>query len=191
MRRPPWPLVGVGALFFGPLIVAMLLYAGRSILGDFAQLPNPDRELIANPPELPLIGLVQADGSTLDPAWSRSRWSLIYAKMPTCDGQCTAALARLNQVYLALGGERDRVQLVFLAPASEVGTNNAAEFLIGILDSPEGAELVSLFRPERLRDGRIFVVDPLGNVILSYPADADQSRLLQDVERLLDVSRVG
>jgi cytochrome oxidase Cu insertion factor (SCO1/SenC/PrrC family) len=160
-------------------------------VGGFGQLPNPDRELIENPFQLPLTGLVQPDGTLLDSAWSRSRWSLIYAKMRACDGQCSQALERLNQVYAALGRDRDRVQQVFLAPTRDVEIAAAAEILIGILDTPEGAELVRLLGPDRLADGRIFVIDPLGNVILSYPADADQSRLLKDLERLLDVSRVG
>ncbi|HUF73708.1 MAG TPA: hypothetical protein VMR74_12500 [Gammaproteobacteria bacterium] len=59
------------------------------------------------------------------------------------------------------------------------------------VDTPEGAALARLLGPERLADGRYFVVDPLGNLILSYPADADQGRLLEDLERLLNVSRIG
>jgi hypothetical protein len=55
----------------------------------------------------------------------------------------------------------------------------------------EDQELVRLLGQERLEAGRYFVVDPLGNVILTYPDDADQGRLREDLERLLDVSRVG
>ena len=66
-----------------------------------------------------------------------------------------------------------------------------AEFLLGLLETPGSAELSQVLGPERLEEGRYFVVDPLGNLILSYPDDADQSRLLRDLERLLDVSRVG
>lgn len=191
MRRRAWPVLAVAALFVGPLLLAIGLYAARGNFGGFAHLPNPDRELIENPPGLPLVGLDRPGGTATDPGWSRSRWSLIYAKMPACEGRCEAALTRLHQVYLALGGERDRVQLVFLAPSSEAGAAAAADFLIGILDSPSGAELARVLGRDRVGAGRYFVVDPLGNLILSYPADADQSRLLKDLERLLDVSRVG
>jgi cytochrome oxidase Cu insertion factor (SCO1/SenC/PrrC family) len=191
VKRIAWPVAAVAALFIGPLLIAIGLYAARGSFGGFAQLANPDRELIESPPALPLVGLEQPDGTATGPGWSRSRWSLIYAKMSACEGRCVEALTRLHQVYQALGGDRDRVQLVFLAPSSQVGTTAAANFLIGILDSPSGAELVRLLGPERVENGRYFVVDPLGNLILSYPADADQGRLLKDLERLLDVSRVG
>lgn len=191
MKQKTWPLAALAALFFGPFFIAVMLYAGRDSLGGFGRLPNPDRELFEQPLSVPLAPLNLADGSLSEPTWSRSRWSLIYARMTACEGRCGPALTRLHQVYLALGGDRDRVQQIFLAPVSEVGTVTPEEFLSGILASPDGDDLIGILGPERLEEGRYFVVDPLGNVILSYPDDADQNRLLQDIERLLDVSRVG
>ena len=191
MKRGAWPLAAIAALFVGPLVVAIVLYAGRDSFGGFAELPNPDRELIENPPSLPLVALERPDGSLTDAAWSRSRWSMIYARIGACDEPCADALRRLDAVHLALGADRDRVQTVFLAPEGSAGVPAAAGFLIGRLDVRAAAGLVGVLGPERLEQGRYFVVDPLGNLILSYPADADQSRLLEDLERLLEVSRVG
>ncbi len=191
MRSRRWPIVALAALFFGPFIVAILLYAARDTLGGFELVPNPDRELIGNPATLPLEPLRLADGTATDAAWARSRWSLIYARIPACGEGCQDALTRLHQVYLALGGDRDRVQAILLLPANETPVRTPPEFVTGVLDAPEGPGLISLLGRERLEEGRYFVVDPLGNVILSYPDDADQGRLLEDLERLLDVSRVG
>jgi hypothetical protein len=42
-----------------------------------------------------------------------------------------------------------------------------------------------------MKQGRIFIVDPLGNLVAAYPPDAAQDLLLKDLQRLLDVSRVG
>ena len=191
MKSPVPTLAALAALFFGPLIIAIVLYGGRDSLGGFGQVRNPDRELIAEPPTVPLEALRLADGTTSDAAWARSRWSLIYARMRACEEECAAALGRLHQVWLALGGERDRMQQVFLAPPSDAETDVPADFLIGILEPTDSSALIDLLGIERLEEGRYFVVDPLGNVILSYPVGADQNRLLKDLERLLDVSRVG
>jgi len=38
---------------------------------------------------------------------------------------------------------------------------------------------------------RIYIVDPLGNLMMSYPADADPSKMRKDLSRLLKVSHVG
>jgi cytochrome oxidase Cu insertion factor (SCO1/SenC/PrrC family) len=192
MNRRAWPLLALAALFFGPLLLSILLYAGRDTFGGFALVPNPDRELIEAPqPNIPLHPLRLHNGTETDPAWSRSRWSLIYARISACGDECQAALTRLHQVWLTLGGDRERVQQILLVPASELPADVPAELLSGILDAAEDQELVRLLGQERLEAGRYFVVDPLGNVILTYPDDADQGRLREDLERLLDVSRVG
>jgi hypothetical protein len=189
MKRRVSPLAILAAVFAGPLVLAIVLYAGRGSLGGFGSLPNPDRELIENPPTVPAMALTSRDGTGL--VSFQSRWFLIYARMPACDEACAGALERLRQVYLALGKERERVRPVFLAPEAQLNAAPSADFLAGALDGPDGAAWVRLLGPERLEGGRYFVVDPLGNLILSYPADADQKRLLKDLERLLDVSRIG
>lgn len=186
-RISPLPILAL--LFFGPFILAIVLYAGRGSFGGFDQLENPDRELIATAAEMPRIELRTPGGALVSADGLRSRWSLIYAKMPACEAGCTEALERLNQVYLALG--TDRVQLVLLTSAGETGSLPPYELSVGLLDAADDSDLVALLGYERLEEGRYFVVDPLGNLILSYPADADQGRLLEDLERLLDVSRIG
>jgi hypothetical protein len=180
-----------------------MLYAGRDSFGGFDQLPNPDRELIANPGVVPLDPLRLADGSRTDPDWARSRWSLIYASARPCGADCAAALDRLNRVWLSLGGERVRVRKFLLVPKNLSGAGATAGsggpdgvivpegFAVGLIDLAEDAVLVAALGRERLDRGRYFVVDPLGNIILSYPDTADQQRLLEDLERLLEVSRVG
>lgn len=191
MRGRAWPVIAVGALCLGPFIAALLLYAGRGSFGGFDQLPNPDRELIENPQVVPLEPLRLADGSRTDPDWARSRWSLIYARLRPCDADCADALDRLDRVWLALGGEQDRVRKFLLVPQATEETVVPGGFAVGLIDASGGDALLDLLGRERLARGRYFVVDPLGNIILSYPDTADQQRLLEDLERLLEVSRVG
>ena len=196
-QRNVWPVLAVGALCLGPFAVALLLYAGRDSFGGFDQLPNPDRELIANPAVVPLEPLRLADGSRTDPDWARSRWSLIYASIRPCDADCVAAVHRLDRVWLALGGERHRVRRFLLVPEGPAGgyfadgTAVPQGFAVGVIDAAGGDALIEALGRERVDPGRYFVVDPLGNIILSYPDAADQQRLLEDLERLLAVSRVG
>jgi cytochrome oxidase Cu insertion factor (SCO1/SenC/PrrC family) len=196
-RRSAWPLIAVGALCLGPFLVAVILYAGRESFGGFGQLPNPDRELIADPATVPLEPLRLADGSRTDSDWARSRWSLIFGTVGPCGEDCAAALDRLDRVWLALGGERDRVRrflLVREGPDGGIVTDDITVpegFTVGVIDIAGAAALVQALGRERLEQGRYFVVDPLGNIILSYPDTADQQRLLDDLERLLAVSRVG
>jgi len=37
----------------------------------------------------------------------------------------------------------------------------------------------------------IYLVDPLGHLMMRFPVDADPSRMKKDISRLLKVSRIG
>ncbi len=37
----------------------------------------------------------------------------------------------------------------------------------------------------------VYVADPLGNVMMRFPANAEPRRMLKDLERLLKASQIG
>ena len=188
MKKLVSPPLLLAILFFGPFLLAIALYLGRDSIGGFGQVPNPDRELLPDSVTVPLLALQSADGAESS-ATLRSRWSMIYARIHACDAACSEALERFYRVYLALGS--DRVQMVYLAPAEFSVPEPASDLLVGRFEGTAGSSMRELFGADRIENGRLFIVDPLGNLILSYPTDADQQRLLEDLERLLDVSRIG
>jgi hypothetical protein len=53
------------------------------------------------------------------------------------------------------------------------------------LDDAVGRGMVDALGAERIGDGRVYVADPRGDVILSYPPDVEQKELLRDLKRLL------
>ena len=54
----------------------------------------------------------------------------------------------------------------------------------------EGTRVVALEDPAFTRD-HIYLVDPLGNLMLRFPRDPDPSRMIKDLQRLLRYSRIG
>jgi hypothetical protein len=54
-----------------------------------------------------------------------------------------------------------------------------------------GSPLLSRLPADASVRDHIYVVDPLGNLMMRYPRDADASKIKKDVTRLLRVSRVG
>lgn len=183
------PLAGLTLLFGGSFVLALVLYFAGGPRVD--TLANPDRELLAGAIRIPAAPLDRPGGGQLPPDWARYRWSLIYAKIGPCETVCQAHLTRLTQVYLALGGDRDRTQRVLLATDGVPDSVQDGMLVVGLLDRGAGVALADLLGRDRIEAGRFLVVDPLGLVVVSYPPDADQRRLLKDLERLLDVSRVG
>lgn len=113
------------------------------------------------------------------------RWSLVYLVPVPCAQDCRRALYLLHQIEQALGKDSLRVQrIVHQAPGS---------------DAPAWPGQWRLVRPDALlsrlhtlrAQGRIYLIDPLGNLMMYYPQDFAPEGLIGDLRRLLKVSRTG
>jgi hypothetical protein len=167
----PWL---VALVCFGPFAAALFIYYGPFGSAWLPQLPG-SRELLDEP--VPLPPQWQSAGDEPRP------WQLIYARMTACEQQCAQHLGRLQQVQLALGRDQHRVRRVFWHVGSApVEDRELAAFS---LDDAVGRGVVAALGAERMAEGRVYVADPRGALILSYPPDVEQKELLRDLERLL------
>lgn len=171
----PWL---VALVCFGPFAAALFIYYGPFGPHWLPQLPG-SRELLSEP--VPLPSEWRVAGATSPP------WQLIYARMSPCEQPCVEHLGRLLQVQLALGRDQDRVRRA-VWHVGGLPTLEDPQLITHALDDAVGRGLVETLGAERLRDGRIYVADPRGEVILSYPPDVEQKELLRDLERLLSGS---
>jgi hypothetical protein len=194
-RRQRRLLMGLALVFFGPIGLAFYLYYGHSALqpagrvnhGDFVDPPRPVPELA-----LPLL-----ESGTTPPGFLRGKWTLLTVGAGKCADQCLQKLYETRQVRLALDRDRDRVQRVFIAgpdccdrqflrlehPDLVAVQADASAALLAVLprfgDVPADAA------------GRIYVIDPLGNLMMSYASQANPKGLLEDMKRLLKLSHIG
>ena len=171
----PW-LVALAC--FGPFVIALLIYYGPWGAAWLPQLPG-SRELLTQP-----VPLAQAWRS--DPA--AHAWQLIYARMSPCEQQCAQHLGRLLQVQLALGRDREQVQRV-VWHVGDLPQLGDTMLVARNLDDAAGREVGAALGAEGMAEGRIYIADPQGSVILGYPADVEQKELLRDLKRLLAGSR--
>lgn len=177
------------AVFFAPLAVAFALYYGAwRPMGA-----TNHGELISPPRPLPTAALVAADGAALDEDFLLGRWSLVYIGEGACDARCREALTLMRQTRLALGDDMPRVQRVLLATGNCCDASYlAAEhtgLVVGRTDSQAGSAMLEAF-PDAA-SGRIYIVDPLGNLMMSYAPAAPPKGLLEDLKKLLKLSRIG
>ena len=179
-------LVLIALVFFGPLLLAAGMYftgasfqpVGRTNNGDLLQPAIP----IAD--ELP-------DSSLLDNI--AGRWLLIYNNSGACEDACNRALYILRQSRLTLGNDMDRLGRVLLrsesAPDTVVPGENYAGTII-LIDEALG-EWLQDKRPEAAAPGGYFLVDPLGNLVMYFSPEIDPGAMLDDIEHLLELSRIG
>jgi hypothetical protein len=122
----------------------------------------------------------------------RGKWILLQLDSGDCSEDCRKKLVYMRQVRLALGKDAERVERVWLLTDGAVpGAAQLREFEGTFVVRASGSRLVAEFPAARSPSGHIYVVDPLGNLMLRFPADPDPRRMLKDMTRLLSVSRVG
>jgi len=135
----------------------------------------------------------------------RGKWVMFTIDSPQCDEFCAKRLYLMRQLRLTQGKDKDRLERVLLL--SEPGK---AEFLTSgveslekvhegmhqlFLDADQRARLLGIEGQTLSTDGTadkgIFLVDPLGHVMMRFPDDPDPSRMKKDLGKLLKWSRVG
>ena len=184
-------------LFALPMIVAYALYFGGwrpSATGNYGELVQPARPIAD-------MALVTLDGQPIRFSGLRGKWTLIAFAAADCPKACERNLYRMRQVIAAQGEKADRVQSILVLTDSKAldGWRYTIKDYPGmrVMVVPPPA-LAALARQFTLPAGspldnpyRIYLIDPLGNLMMSYPADADPNGLRKDLARLLRVSRIG
>jgi cytochrome oxidase Cu insertion factor (SCO1/SenC/PrrC family) len=141
---------------------------------------------------LPIEPLRLDDGAAFQLSELHGRWILLMADASACDEYCRRKLYTLRQLRLAQGKDSERIERVWLI--ADRGALSAAL----VHDYPgtwfvraAGSALLAQLPVERALPDHIYIVDPLGNLVLRYPRDADPRRIIKDVTRLLQTSRIG
>ena len=185
-RLPAWlQLALLGILFGGPLILAAWLYYGGSLSPQGRTNHGVLLVPIANLPEsLPNSAIAEL---------SEDRWLLVYANEDECGPKCRDSLYVLRQSRLMLGNDMQRLLRVFLRGPVAPDTVFIEEQHPGltIIEEPQLAELLEGRRPRELSRGGFFLVDPLGNLVMYFPPEIDPGDMVDDIEHLLDLSRIG
>lgn len=174
-------------VFFGPLALAAIAYFGP---WDWA--PRAAHGELIEPP-VPLPPGVLAGASQTRSADDRlpNRWLLLYARSSPCGDECVEHLVRLHQVRLALAEDRDRVQIALFLSGADVPRVPGARRLTARPDNASGEPVVELLGEQRIRDGRIYVADPFGKLVISYSPDSAQKGMLEDLQGLLKLAAIG
>lgn len=187
-------LIGLAALFFVPLALSFYLYYGTSWR---PQGTTQHGDLIEPARPLPEVALTLADGTLAGPQWLQGTWHLLYLAPGDCPPACRDMLVRIRQVRLALDKDMDRVGRVFLyrgsLSAGDYLLQEHPGLLVASVDSDAGQRLLQAFPDgdSAVTSGKLYVVDPLGNLMMSYPGDVPPKSILNDLERLLKLSHIG
>lgn len=143
-------------------------------------------------PVVPLAEVVvqEQNGSQFRFEDLHGKWVFLMVDNGDCDDYCQMKLYWMRQVRLTQGPDQERIERLWLVrdgkrPRPEVLNEHAGTREVLIADSTILAKLPGY---ENAAD-YLYVVDPLGNLMMRYPRDLDPSRMKKDVSKLLRISK--
>jgi len=175
----------LAALFLLPLVAAFVMYYGA----DWRSAQRTNHGALI----LPVRELPRVSASYGAKTFTHV-WSLVYVGAGACDEACASALYVMRQTHLGLNTDMERVQRVFVATGDASARQSLLREYPGLVlihaADPEGEKFVRQF-PANDRAHAIFIVDPLGNLMMRCDARADPKGLREDLLKLLKLSNIG
>lgn len=176
------PLLLLGALFLAPLAFAFWVYYGSA----WRPSGRTNHGLLIAPHPVPT--------ASLDAKFLRGKWSLIYLGDGACDADCRSTLYFVRQSWLGLGRLNSRVQQVFLATSGccdQAWLHSEHPQLLTVDTSSDATLPIRAAFPTEDHTHMLYIVDPLGNLMMSYDARQDPKGLREDLKKLLVLSHIG
>lgn len=185
LSRQQYTLLGIFALFLGPVILVMLMRSSwwqyqPSGLKNYGQLVQPP------------VQLALADTEVLE-----HKWVILYRLSTACDQECIEQVTSLRQIHRAAGRNSQQLAVVLLSPNDpEPSQRSRLEAIypnfIWISDT-DGSAMATLdsvnlgmVQKSGLSDNfHTYILDPMLNIILAYGANADPNDIHKDLTRLL------
>lgn len=186
VRAGRWKLLLLLLVSVAPVVASYFTYyvirpEGRR---NYGELIDPQRPL-------PAFSGTDAQGETVPLQQLKDQWLLISVADSSCNEACNQHLFLQRQLRELLGKEKVRLDWVWLrtgdaALAEPLKQATAAATVLHV----DAAQLATWLAPaegHQLAD-HLYVVDPIGNWMMRFPADAEPAKMKRDLERLLRAS---
>jgi hypothetical protein len=189
-RRGRWKMVLVLAVCAAPMLGSYLTYyvikpGGRT---NYGALIDPR----AHP--IPEMKATTLDGKPSSLDEYKGKWIMLLSGPSNCQQECKDRLYAMRQLRLMQGKEMERVERVWLI----LDDQPLASDLMG---ADEGTHLLRVSKAavqawlpvEAGGDAsqHMYLIDPLGNLMMRFPKDADPSKVKKDLGKLLKASSIG
>ncbi|MEZ5645700.1 MAG: hypothetical protein R3E99_11175 [Burkholderiaceae bacterium] len=155
------------------------------------QSRNSYGELIDPQRPLPAYSGVDAAGAAVPMASLKNQWLLVSVADTACDADCERHLYLQRQIREMLGREKERLDWVWLRtgdqPMREALAKATEAAIVLKVDANDVAAWLEPAPGHRVED-HLYVVDPMGNWMMRFPADIDPKKARRDLDRLLRAS---
>ncbi len=186
-------LLGLVFVFLAPFVggwMAFYVFDLRPASGNYGTLIQPVRQ-VEWPP------LADSGGQQLSAALSR-KWAFLLFIENSCDTQCRTNLFHMRQIKTLLGRDSERLQNVVIS--RQALSPEMRDYLVDfprllVIDGVSNSLIYRQFQLQSLdpvgSSAKTYLVDPAKNLMMHYPVESDQYRVLEDIKKLMKLSQIG
>lgn len=188
--RGRWKLLAVVAVCAAPMIASYITYyvikpTGRT---NYGALIDPR----AHP--IPAMASTSLDGKPTPLETYKGKWIMLKVGGSDCLQECQDQLFAMRQLRTMQGKEMERIERVWLITDNEpletmlLRVNDGTRMLRAPADAV--AKWLPVEQGGKVEE-HIYLIDPLGNLMMRFPAKPDPAKVKKDISKLLKASAIG
>lgn len=131
-----------------------------------------------------------ADNTILRMKDLHGKWVLVTVDSGDCNEACKNKLYYMRQVRTVQGKEKHRIERLWLI-------NNSVKPSAELMKEYEGtyfvnadSEILDFIETKEEQTKHIYLIDPIGNLMMRFPENVNGTKMGHDIKRLLHVSQL-
>lgn len=199
-KRSLTPIVLIALICLAPVVFAALAYFMPSLglrpteSSNYGKLLEQRAVLSTAPTTFKTL-----EGEYFDLNSLKGKWILLNAGSGQCDENCVRKLFILRNSHASQGKNVDRVTRVWLitddvTPDAELQAAYAGTHMLRTDLHTAASLLAPSLSPDEQKsylEAGMWIIDPMGHLMMEFPPDADPLKVRKDLSKLLYHSRVG
>jgi peroxiredoxin len=143
---------------------------------------------------VPAMATTTLDGKPAALEQFKGKWVMLMAAPGACEDACRKQLFAMRQLRLMQGKEMERIERVWLILDAEPLDTMVIREYDGTHMLRADAKAVANWLPADPGTGvsdHIYLIDPLGHLMMRFPKDPEPRKVHKDIYKLLKASSVG
>jgi hypothetical protein len=190
IQRSKWKLYMVIGICVAPILISYLTYyvikpTGRTNYGTLL-----DPRLYP----MPKLNSVLLGGAPEELTAYKGKWIMLQVSSSDCQTRCQSGLFAMRQLRLMQGKDMDRIERVLLVIDQQPIETMLIRAYDGMHILRVDAKALDAWLPAEpgtTDQDRLYLIDPLGNLMMRYTVDADPNKVKKDLIKLLKASSIG
>lgn len=130
----------------------------------------------------------------------RHQWVFLVVADGECNADCEGNVLKTRQLRFMQNNDMSRIRTVFIH--TNLSADQASELAAKYTPVETYAVAADAYKkwteileipnaPTEAQNDRFYIIDPAGNLMMSYPPSADPNLMKKDIKRLLKASQIG